>query len=380
MDNIALIVGGDHHNGLNLARALGVNGVIVHAFVVCDFRKSFISKSKYIKKTTICKSDSEAFDKILQLYTGLSIKPVIFPYSDSAAFELDSRLNAFKDDFIVPSINGEQGRIAEMMDKQKQYEFAKAHNINIAESASISLVENTGEESCVGYPCILKPIVSANGKKSDISICNDKGSYVKRINELRNLGYTTLLIQEYLKIDYEIDVVVAFLNCDKTIFLANKIIRRWPHAGGTTSFSTTICDSRILKQCESILEHIRNIRYFGLADVEFFLIDGTIYLNEINWRNSGGGHRSFSSGFFYPFWYMQNAVGEENGGMNWKPYENEYAMTEYTDIRNVVKHYISFSEWMKDKRKTKNLALKFKGDMKPCYNFYFYRIIRKIFK
>ena len=42
-----IIVGGDHHNGLGLARIFGINKVKVHSFVISENLKSFLAKSPF---------------------------------------------------------------------------------------------------------------------------------------------------------------------------------------------------------------------------------------------------------------------------------------------------------------------------------------------
>ena len=46
--NKVILIGGDHHNGLGLARSFGINGIKPYGIIVTGRNKhSFISKSKY---------------------------------------------------------------------------------------------------------------------------------------------------------------------------------------------------------------------------------------------------------------------------------------------------------------------------------------------
>ena len=111
-DNKVIIIGGDHHNGLNLARIFGLNGKKVFAVVITDQAKSWMVKSKFIDGYSIFKTEKEGLDFVLEKFSSEPAKPFIIPYSDGAALELDLRLNEFKEKFFVPSINGKQGEIA----------------------------------------------------------------------------------------------------------------------------------------------------------------------------------------------------------------------------------------------------------------------------
>lgn len=128
-----IIVGGDHHNGLGLARIFGINKVKVHSFVISENLKSFLAKSKYVYDCHICANERQAFDAIVSIFGSVREKFFIIPYSDAAALELDLRLYEFKG-FMIPSIKEKQGLIAELMDKSNQYQFAKENGIKMAQT------------------------------------------------------------------------------------------------------------------------------------------------------------------------------------------------------------------------------------------------------
>ena len=380
MLNKIIIVGGDHHNGLGLARILGINGCEVHCMVITDKNKSWIAKSKYVKESHLFKKEKDAFDYVIKHYIDHHNKSFLIPYSDGAAYELDSRLNEFNSNFFVPSIKDLQGEIVKMMDKERQYQFAKENKIFMAKSVLLHLSDvdvNLIEDDY--FPCILKPNMSAQGDKRDIRICQNRCELKNSISELHNIGYEQILLQQFLEIDYEIVIVGALMNND-IVFSANKVIRT--HAkGGTNSFSQTIIDEDILEKCQSILQKIKGYGFNGLIDVEVFMINEELYLNEINWRNSGGVFRSISSGFYYPYWWVEDCLKICDPAMKkWKPQDNEFSMTEHGDIRNVLNKKISLFQWLKDKRKTKNFALKLKGDMKPAFCRYLYFVRQILFK
>lgn len=379
MKNIIIIVGGDHHNGLGLARIFGKHDFDVHSYVITDSNVSWISKSRYISVSKTFQTEKGAFDYIRDNYKDGEFLPFLIPYSDGAACELDMRLNEFKDRFYVPSINGEQGKIARLMDKDKQYKFAQKNGIRMAKTFLVDLSNvNYDEISTIPSPYILKPYISAHGDKKDICICNDNNELTKALKRFKQKKYDKVLLQEYLKIDYEIVIVGAIMKGD-ILFSANRVIRTHTK-GGTNSFSQTIVDEDVLEKCKKILYKIKDVGFNGLIDVEAFMIEGEIYLNEINWRNSGGVFRSINSGFDYPYWWVEDTLGRDDVAMReWKPINNEFSMTEHGDIRNVINKNISLFQWLKDRRRTNNFALKYKGDMKPVYYRIFHYFEQLIF-
>ena len=58
------------------------------------------------------------------------------------------------------------------MDKFEQYKVAKECNINIAKSEIIDL--NLNQDVEINPPVIIKPLISIEGKKLDITICKTK--------------------------------------------------------------------------------------------------------------------------------------------------------------------------------------------------------------
>ena len=126
---------------------------------------------------------------------------MLIPYSDGAAMELDLRLNQFKENFYVPSINGEQGRIAALMDKDAQYKWAKEHGIKMAESVVVDLTQdNFDVVNILCYPVILKPVLSATGSKFDIVVCNDSKDCLQAFCELKEKSYSNILVQKSLSV------------------------------------------------------------------------------------------------------------------------------------------------------------------------------------
>jgi len=370
--NTVYIVGGDHHNGLGLARILGINGVRVVSLVIGDIKKSFLRKSRYIAACLVFGSEKEAFDYLAQQKCELS-KSIIIPYSDTAALELDKRLDEFKEKYYVPSINNTQGEIVWLMDKQNQYDFAISSGIKMAYTVTTMIQDQSHPElEKMPFPCIIKPVISAEGHKRDITICNNKAELDSVLIKYKELGYYRALVQEYLTIDYEIDVFGCVLKQKPYICqIPTRTIRSWLPQGGTNSYSQIIIEKSILEECKKIIDAIKNRGFYGLYDIELFVVKGKIILNEINLRNSGDVYMGINQQYFYPYAWVCDLLGE-NIEISENPSRPDYTMTECADIRNVLSHNVSFRRWYSEYRKCKDYALKLKGDMKPARSRYFY--------
>lgn len=365
-DNKIIIIGGDHHNGLGLARIFGLNGRKVFAVIITNQRKSWMVKSKFVEGYAIFRTEKEGFDFIKRNFSNEQKKPFIFPYSDGAALELDLRLNEFKDCFYIPSIAGEQGRIAAMMDKKAQYDWAQERSIKMAKSASVSLKSNNSSAilSNFEYPIILKPEISAKGDKQDIAICANVEESMTAFAVLKEKGYDFIFIQEYIKVDKEI-LIVGFIEKD-ILFNAFRVVRKWPLRYGVGCFSSMIYEENVIKKCQELLLAIAEYGYKGLIDVECFWVNDELYLNEINWRNSGGDFRAVADGFYYAYWFYRSICSANFKVPSWQKKNNSYSMVENADFYHVFKvKDVSLKEWIKDVRRTKNFATFRCDDIKP---------------
>lgn len=374
--NRVIIIGGDHHNGLGLARIFGLNGKMVTAIVISNKKRSWMATSKFIETNKVFQTEKEAFDYILDTYSEEPLKPVLIPYSDGAAMELDLRLNQFKNNFFVPSINGEQGKVAALMDKNAQYKWAVDHGIKMAKSVIVDL--NNIDYSIIEtvfFPVILKPVVSALGDKRDIVICQNELEFSTALQNFKEKKYKKIFCQEFLNIEYEIVVVGYVLKNKDICFAAHRVIRRWPDKCGTNSFSLQITDENVLKKCESLLKKIQLFGYQGLVDVELFWVNGKLYLNEVNWRNSGGDFRSIEDGFYFAYWFYLLQL-EKIEGFKWSPSINVYSMVEYADVRHVIKRKISLFSWFRNLKKCSNFALFSKKDLKPFFSKFWNTLFR----
>lgn len=381
MDKI-IIIGGIHHNGLNLARMFGECGKSVDLLCIGSAKKNYLRLSKYIDNAFSFDDEKSAFDFILKHYNPARNRCFIFPYSDGAALELDKRLNEFQK-FYVPSIDNNQGKLAELMDKKAQEIYANIHGIKMARSYEVDYQNSTiyMDKGNVNYPVIVKPLVSAKGKKHDITVCYNE-SELKKILASYHERSEKAIVQDYLNVDYEILIVGAVYNSHReSDVIVYRVVRKWPVKTGSGSYDIVISDEAILTMCRKLVRTIKESGYHGLIDIEAFVVNGELVLNEINWRNSGGGYRSISKEFYYPYWYYQDLIGEEI------KYPRAYlaltetaSMAEVPDFNNVLTKGLSLSSWIKQYKNATDHALKRSNDMKPVMYVYWRTIPKNIVK
>lgn len=368
--NKVILIGGDHHNGLGLARSFGLNGIEPFGLIISSNNKSFIAKSKYWNKTWIFKNDSEAVEFLLSNFSEEEEKPVIIPWSDSAAAEIDLNFERLYRYFVVPNLGGKQGAIVEMMDKQNQIDFLKKYNLPMASSWTVALpYAGNGEEFI--FPCICKPVSSYEGLKTDIRKIDGNEELRSYFAELTAKGYKRILVQEYIPFEKEL---VFDGSCDNApSYIISENIREWPVVGGTNSYFKITNGKSVRTVCMVLLSALRKEKYFGLFDIELFQVGNRILINEINWRNSGNSFFSLGTGVHWAVCWYKNAIGQDTSQMKHTTTdEMQYAMNEATDLRHVIFGKLSFKTWLKEFKETQSYALWFRKDLKPTLYRYIY--------
>lgn len=216
------------------------------------------------------------------------------------------------------------------------------------------------------YPVILKPVESMEGKKLDITICEDESEYMEAVRELSKKGYTRVLAQPYLKNRQEYLLTGAI---SKTRFSYTVVhhLRQWPLYMGCGSYSEFVKIPKITNYCADILKKIQQSGYTGLIDIEFFSDEhGQLFLNEINWRSSGGNYVSLYTEVFPAYQYYCDILNESYDKLleNKKP---GFRMNEATDIRHVFAGKISLMQWLWDLKRTNSFAVWYHDDTKPFF-------------
>ena len=362
MKHKVILIGGDHYNGLALVRLFGKHGLHPYGIIVGQKSGSgFLKASGYWEKCWTVTDDSGIMAILKDFFSQEDNKPVIIPYSDGAAATIDNNLCELKDSFIVPSINGLQSSIYEMMDKGRQVSFAKNCGMQMADSLEIRLDDIRFEG--VEFPCIVKPVVSCEGDKTDIKRIDSKVELEQYLIYLREKRYEKILLQKYVQIDVEYDIEGFIHQNDSTYFVSEKV-RTWPTIGGPTSYSFSIDNPTLNREIDKIVDYLRDIGYSGLFDVEIFRVGEEYLFNEINWRNSAVCFAAAASGVYYPLYWFY-AVTDQEYNVNKPDIYGTRAMNELLDFRHVKAKEVGLFLWAKQLWGSKAYAYYDITDMAP---------------
>ena len=227
----------------------------------------------------------------------------------------------------------------------------------------------------VSYPVILKPVVSVEGRKLDITICENKSEYMEAVRELSKKGYTRVLAQSYLKNRQEY-VLTGAISKNRFSFIVVHNLRQWPLYMGCGSYSEFVKIPKITNYCSEILGKIQQSGYTGLIDIDFFSDEhGQIFLNEINWRCSGKNELSLYTGVFSAYQYYCDILNNSYDKLLKNDKEGFY-MNEASDIRHVFAGNISLMQWLRDLIKTNSFAVWYCDDTKPFFARIMYYVMK----
>ena len=390
LKNKIIIVGADHHNTLAAIRCFGSMDCRIEVLFTSttskDINEIKCSYSKYCKgKASIVSRDEKAIVEWLMKYGKEDgEKVILFPCTDFVQYAFDLYYNILEKDFIFPGIINNPGRVSFLMDKWNQSVYAKEHHFPMAKTWEYNL-EDTGKlPQDMIYPCIVKPDLSAHGSKADISICKTSDELYSILQTFKKKGYCNVLIQQFIKKDYEVCAFGCLVNVDDCEDSTNDIIqkanygcyirklREYPiGGGGSLTYAVTIEDARIHKLLQQILFVLYLEGFRGNYDIEFLVCSEEVYLNEINFRHSGNGFALIKFGIPAPYISCLGLIGNTDY-INYphKVKAGLYLIDELNDIEHIREYRLNFFSWAFDYIRSKAYAKFMLQDLPGTLAFY----------
>lgn len=368
--NKVIVIGGDHHNTLGVIRSLGERGIYSNVILISLSKMTYVDSSKYISNLWRIRSEKEIIDVLLSQFRDEEEKPVVICCSDLSSGLIDENLGKLAPLFYLPG-GGEEGRIATLMNKQKMAELAGEVGLKTPKTfyfSDLSQVQNR-----IQLPCIIKPIESRKGKKTEITVCNT-------LEELQSYSFSHELsdyqIQDYIDKEFEFQLIGCSTNREVIIPGVSIILR--PCNGSNTSFlhySPLVDDFCEIDKCRAF---VKQTGYRGLFSMEFLRDkQGNDYFMEINFRNDGNAICVTAAGMSLPYiWYL-DCIGEDYGGELSKELRPVYVLPDMAELKLLITRQISLKEYINDLRKTDRFMEYDKYDRKPFWKLLKYQICSK---
>ena len=366
--NKVILFGGNNHNGLGLVRSFGRHGIRAYGILIGDEAKeSYVACSKYWKKVWKVDTEEQALDIIMKNFSHEEEKPLLIPWSETAAEYVDLNLDRLLPYFIVPSMNKKQGALVELMDKEKQIDFTAKLGLKMLPQQLVMLDEI--DKYTIDFPTFLKPLNSFEGSKDDMCICNNQQELMDAVEKLKAKGLTRMLAQEYLGERKEY-TVTGGISDKRYSFSVARHIRQWPNNYGNGSYSETVTDKKVLRFSADMLKKIQQAGYRGTIDCGLFENSkGELFVNEINWRSSGRNFVSKNTGVESAYMYYCDMTGQPFDGKR-IGCVHYYCMIDYYDIKHVLNKDITPVKFLDDLMKTRCFAVWDITDLKPAFKRY----------
>lgn len=373
MKGLPIIIGGNHHNTLGVIRALGYKGIRSLVILVTNEEHPYVAYSKYIDKCVLLKTKEEIVPHLLNQAKSNHGKQVILSCADFVTSELDACLNELNEYYYLPTAKG-QGICNHYMDKHCMTELAKEVGIAIPKSWIVDTNERFNIQE-ISFPCIVKPLVSIYGSKSEIKVLKDSISLANYLSSYKGHRF---IIQEFIDKDFEYQLIGCSLNHGDEIIIPgySKCIRPCP--GTNTGFLEYKPFDKFCCDLISCKKFIKTIGYQGLFSMEYLRDKkGRDYFMEINMRNDGNGICVTGAGVNLPYIWYQYCVGGDYKKEIANNIQDIFVMPEIDDFRCFVKTgKMSIIKWFKDVKKSSVFMEFDKRDIKP----FVFAIIRKFIR
>ena len=366
-----IVFGNDHTNSVGVIQSLGKAGYRSIGLVYV-FKNDFVKSSKYVERVISAKDAQACIDKLVEANFNTQERMPIIATCDMAALTLERNKERLKDRFLFEhAINYTLDYLAK---KENQVRMAIDAGFNVPKSWNLNDTKQIPDD--VTYPCLIKPLVSCEGAKSDIRVCCSREELEKNLN---SLDYTKkVLLQQYIKRDYEISILGCGLSSGICLIPAieNKLTLYPKHVGlECLANMQSLEDGPIKKSIENL---VSAAGYVGLFSVEMMHCkdDDKFYFTEINLRNDGAEAFVTKYGANLPLNHVEDLLGLPLTKQT--EYHPGYYIWEMHHFASVACGDISVWTWLKEIRKSNGFLMSHSGDMKPFFVQFINPILRKL--
>lgn len=220
-------------------------------------------------------------------------------------FELENLVDRFKPDFIVPEI--EAIRTEKLLDFEARginvVPSAKAAHLTMNRDAIRDVAANTlklktakfayaesldellGASDRIGFPCVIKPVMSSSGKGQSVAKNAEElvGSWEYAVAGMRG-DKAKVIVEEFIRFESEITLLTVKQRKGPTLFV-RPIGHRQERGDYRESWLPAKISPTQLKQAErmakKVTDHLGGAGIFG---VEFFLTKKDVYFSELSPR------------------------------------------------------------------------------------------------
>jgi D-aspartate ligase len=335
----AVVLGGSY-NSVSVTRALGRQGIPVHA-LGDGAGGSLVQHSKYLARYRSVTSSSTATDEWLEwLQTGPR-GAVLLPCSDGALEFMAKHRQELVDLGYHPAAGADDVTLA-MLDKERTYELARSVGVPAPRTASVTTMEELREAAAgMDFPCALKPRHShlfARAFDAKALIAEDAAELEVAFRATNEHGLEMIVTEIIPGDDSRYCSYYSYLDDDGTPlfhFTKRKPRQNPPGFGlGTYHLTEWVPDA-----AELGLRFFTGIGLRGIGNVEFKrdIRDGQLKIIECNPRFTAADKLVQRAGIDMATMSYRRALGLQaqaptsfrSGLRQWHPMEDLYAYRAY---------------------------------------------------
>lgn len=366
-----IILGNDHTNSLGLAQSLGKSGYEVIPFLWGP-KTGILACSNYVSKIYGYHTVYECIDKMVQKFTDNENLIPIIASCDSAAIALERNKDYLTNKFIFAYSS--VFSLEYLLKKENQVRLAAENGFFVPKTWNLADKKEIPYD--VVFPCIIKPLISCEGAKTDIRVCHNMDEL--RVN-LDNLQCTTrVLLQQYIERDYEISILGCGLKNGTVVIpcVENKL-SLYPSKVGLECLANMqpLEDVHIIQSIQNL---IRAIGYVGVFSVEMMhnKLENKFYFTEINLRNDGANSFVYKYGVNLPLNHLEDLFDKEL--THFTDYRPGYYIWDMHHFLSLVHREISVRQWLYELKQSHSFLTYFPDDRKPFFKQYTNWILSKL--
>ena len=366
-----IVLGNDHTNSLGIIQSLGKEGYYLIAFV-WGVKTDMLRSSRYLKEIHSGNNIDACITKILKYNNGENEIIPIIACCDAAALALERNADKLRERFVFE--HATNYTLAHLAKKENQVNYALRAGFNVPKTWNLN--ENKSIPSDIVYPCLIKPLVSCEGAKTDIRVCRCEDELKNNLNSLK---YTKqVILQQYIERDYEISILGCGTKSGGVIIpcVENKLTL-YPKNVGLECLANMqpLKDITII---DCIKTMVQNIGYVGTFSVEMMhcKLDGKFYFTEINLRNDGANAFVYKYGVNLPLNHIEDLTGKPLTQFN--DFHPGFYIWDMHHFLSLVHREIGIIQWIKELRVSKGFLTYFSDDKKPFFKQYTNWILLKL--
>ena len=369
--NRVVVLGNDHTNSLGIAQSMGRAGFEVLPFV-WGVKSGMLRHSRYVKQLYSAKDAQACVDLMIKVFSNEKGKTPIIACCDLAALTLEANKERLEQNFLFEYATNYT--LEYLAVKEHQVNLALEVGFNVPRTWVLDSIEELPQDVC--FPCLIKPLVSSKGAKSDIKVCR---TMEELHTNYRSLRYTEkVILQQYIEHDYEISILgCGKKNGEVQIPCVENKLSLYPKNVGLECLANMqpLDDDEINRSIQTL---IKRIGYVGLFSVEMMhnKADGKFYFTEINLRNDGANSFVLKYGVNLPLIHVADLQDKAHPTFN--TFQPGYYIWEMHHLSSLLHREIGLRQWVKEIRKSKDFLTYFREDKIPFFWQFVSPFLRKL--